>query len=165
MGAFEFRLPVRAIKDAIDNSANDFVKHVMAPRKIECLEAVGEVLQENGYLPTGTTWYVENELLYFSTYKPGSNEDLAKYFHEGLIYEPNIPVYYKYVYVNGRRYGVGEIKRWFSPKGQKKYTTGRYIESQGPGSPTGVQHWTEAVEYGGELFEEVVERCEEILRR
>ena len=47
MSQIEFRLPTRAIKDAIDNSANEYVKHVMAPRKIECLEAVGEVLEEN----------------------------------------------------------------------------------------------------------------------
>ena len=163
MSVIEFRLPTRAIKDAIDNSANEFVKHVMAPRRIECLEAVGEVLEENGYLPTDTDWYVENELLYFSVYKDES-EDLAHYFHEGLIYGPNIPVYESYETIHGRRYGVGAIKRWVSPKGQKKYQTGAYLD-QYPGSPLGVQHWTEAVMEGGELFDEVVERCEEILRR
>ena len=163
MSVIEFRLPVRTIKDAIDNSANEFVKHVMAPRKIECLEAVGEVLEENEYLPTDTVWYVENELLYFSTYKD-SDEDLAHYFHEGLIYGPNIPVFEQYEYVGGRRWGINPPKRFFSPKGQRKYQTGQYLD-QYPGSPMGVQHWTEAVTEGGELFNEVVERCEEILRR
>lgn len=164
MSEIEFRLPTRAIKDAIDNSANEYVKHVMAPRRVECLEAVGEVLEENEYLPYDTTWYVENELLYFSVYKDNSADDLAHYFHEGLIYGPNIPVYQEYVYENGRRYGVGEPTRFVSPKGKKKFQTGQVLD-QYPGSPSGVNHWTEAVMEGGELFDEVVERCEDILRR
>ena len=126
MAEIEFRLPIRAIKNALDNSANEFVKHVMAPRKEECLEAVGEVLEENGYLPYDTYWYVENELLYFSVWKDNSADDLAHYFHEGLIYGPNIPVFSEYTYVNGRRYGIGEPYRFVSPKGQKKYQTGQY---------------------------------------
>ena len=164
MSEISFKLPVRAIKDEIDNSANEFVKHVMAPRKIECLEAVGEVLEENNYLPDGTTWYVENELLYFSVYMGDSDEDLAHYFWEGQIYGPNIPTFDEYTYAGGRRWGIDPPKRFFSPKGQRKYPTGRYLE-QGPDTGLGVQHWTEAVEPGGELFDEVVERCEEILRR
>ena len=164
MGAIEFRLPSRAIREALDNTT-DYVQRIADARRTECLYAIADVLNENGYLPTGTTWDVEGNLLYFYTYKEGSDEDLAHYFHQGLIYGPNIPVFREYAYSDGRRYGIGEPYKFVSPKGQKKHLTGEYIASQGPGSPTGVSHWTEAVEEGGELFDEVVERCEEILRR
>ena len=162
MSAIEFRLDSRSLRNAIDNSANEYVKHIMEPRRTECLYAIADVLDENGYLPTDTTWEVEGNLLYFYTYKDGSNEDLAHYFHQGLIYGPNIPVFREYTYSNGRRYGVGEPYRYVSPK--KKYPNGQYLD-QYPGSSMGVSHWTEAVEEGGELYDEVVERCKEILRR
>lgn len=164
MSAIEFRLPTRAIKDAIDNSTNEYVKRVMEPRRTECLYAVADVLNQNGYLPKDTTWEVANNVLYFYVNKGTNGEDLAHYFHEGFIYGPNIPIFAAYEYVEGRRVGIGDPIKFRSPKGKKKYNTGRYL-NQYPGSSMGVNHWTEAVEEGGELFDEVVERCEEILRR
>ena len=163
MSTIEFRLPSRAIRNALDDAIT-YVQRIADARRSECLYTIADVLDENGYLPTDTTWEVEGNLLYFYTYKEDSNDDLAHYFHEGLIYGPNIPVFREYEYVNGRRVGVGEPYRYISPKGKKKYQTGQYL-NQYPGSSMGVQHWTEAVEEGGELFDEVVERCEEILRR
>lgn len=163
MSEIEFRLPSRAIRDALNDTAT-YVQRIADSRRTECLNAIAEVLDENGYLPTGTTWEVWGNLLQFSTYKDNSNDDLAHYFYEGLIYGPNIPVFNEYQYVGGRRFGVGEPYRFVSPKGKKKYQTGQYLD-QYPGSSMGVQHWTEAVEEDGELFDEVVERCEEILRR
>jgi len=164
MSTVTMRLPGRAIREALDNSMNEYVKHIMEPRRTECLYAVADVLDENGYLPKDTTWEVYANQLYFYTFKDDSAEDLAHYFWEGQIYGPNIPTFSQYQYIDGKRWGIGEPTRYFSPKGKRKYPTGEYLD-QYPGSPMGVQHWTEAVEAGGELFDEVVERCEEILRR
>ena len=164
MGAISFRLPTREIKEAVEDGVNDYVKHVMEPRRTECLEAIAEILESHGYLPYDTDWEVYANQLYFYVLKGTNGEDLAHYFHEGLIYGPNIPVFERYEYIDGRRVGIGEPIRFFIPKGKKKYQTGQYLD-QYPDSPSGVQHWTEAVEEGGELFEEVVEACREILRR
>ena len=164
MSAISFRLPTRAIQDVLQKEADDYVKHVMEPRRTECLEAIAEILERHGYLPYDTDWEVYANQLYFYVLKGTNGEDLAHYFHEGLIYGPNIPVFERYEYIDGRRIGIGEPIRFFSPKGQRKYQTGQYLD-QYPGSPSGVQHWTEAVEEGGELFDEVVEACREILRR
>lgn len=163
MAVITMRLQSKEIRDALDNSMNDYVKHIMEPRRTECLYAIGDVLEENGYLPTDTSWEVYANQLYFYTYKK-DGENLAHYFHEGMIYGPNIPIFNKYEYVAGRRFGIGEPYRFVSPKGQLKHPTGEYLK-QGPDTGIGVQHWTEAVQEGGELFEEVVERCREILRR
>lgn len=164
MSQIEFKLPLQDIKNALDYNAETYVQKVWQYRRDECMQAIGEILEEHSYLPTDTYWYVEDNRLWFSVDKDGAKEDLAHYFHEGMIYGPNIPVFREYTYVDGRRVGLGKPYRFVSPRGQKKYPTGEYLD-QYEGSPMGVQHWTEAVENGGELFEEVCERCEEILRR
>ena len=178
MSNFMFSLPVGAIKDAIDNSANEYVKHVLEARKTQCLEAIGEILDDNGYLPTGTTWEVFGSRLTFSTYKPGSDEDLAHYFWEGRVYGPNRPEWDQYQmttgkngrpkYVRdelGRKVGIGEPSKYRTPAGMIKYPKDQYLEGQGVGSSMGVRHWTDAVSEGGDLWDQVIERCGEILRR
>ena len=175
---FRFKLPAGSIVNALDDSVN-YVTHIWKERREECLNEIALILQENGYLPKGTTWEIFGDRLYFSTYMPGSNVDLAHYFWEGQVYGPNIPKWDAYemeVGKNGRpRYvrdsrgykiGKGDPSSYRTPGGWVKYPKeGQFLEGQGPGSPMGVRHWTEAVDNGGELFDEVVERCGEILRR
>ena len=155
---------VRSIRDALQNETNNLVKNIWYTRRIACVEAVGEVLNEYGYLPSGTTWYASGNDCVFEVDK-GGKYDLAHYFHEGMIYGPNIPIFEKYEYdANGKKHGVGEIIKYRSPKGKKKKPTGRYLK-QGPYKSTGVRHWTEAIEKDGALYDAYMRRCEELLLR
>lgn len=178
MADFNFRLPAGALTSALNEAADDYVKHVFEPRRVECLEAIGELLDEEGYLPDDTTWEVFGDRLQFSTYKDSSNEDLAHYFFEGQIYGPNRPKWDEYEmtigkngkpkYVRdekGRKIGKGEPSEYKTPAGTIKYPKKGQMLKQGVGSPMGVRHWTDAVQEGGALWDEVIDRCEEILRR
>lgn len=178
MARFEFRLPSGAITSALQEVSDDFVKHVWSARRDECLEEIGQILYEHNYLPSGTTWEVWAGTLRFSTYKPGAKEDLAHYFHEGYVYGPNIPKWEEYVkepgsgknrrwrYARdekGRKIGIGDPSRYFTPPGKVKYRKDQFIS--GEQEKIGVRQWTDAVMPDGPLFDEVVERCAEILRR
>lgn len=179
MANFRFSLPAGAITRAIDEGTNEYVKRVFEPRRVECLEAIGELLDDNGYLPDGTTYEVFGDRLIFSTYIDGSDEDLAHYFWEGIVYGPNFPKWDQYLMVpgkngrmkyardeKGRKIGVGDPSSYKTPYGWVKYPKpNQYLEGQGVGSPIGVRHWTDAVAEGGDLWEEVLERCKDILRR
>lgn len=149
MSEISFHVDVRAIRDTLQNEAEDYVKNIWADRKAACINAVGEVLDENGYLPEGTTWEAYGNACWFSVDK-GTDTDLAHYFHEGMIYGPN--------------FFVKKIGEWRSPAGKPKKPNGKYL-NQYPGSHLGVQHWTEAVEEGGPLYDEFINRCAVILRR
>jgi len=152
-------VPYRDIQQQLVEAGENVVKRIYQARKDACLMAAGDVLQENGYLPNGTTYEAWNDKLYFSVDK-GTNADLAHYFHEGMIYGPNIPIFEKDA--EGNR--TGKILRFFSPKGKPK--TAIYpMRTQGVGKPAGVAHWTKAVEKGGPLYEELEQRITEILER
>lgn len=60
----------------------------------------------------------------------GRNLGYAHYQYEGQVYGPNIPVIKN-----------GEIVRWVSPPGKKKYPTGRRLRYSTPGTQ---DHWDEA---------------------
>ena len=144
---------VKFIRDAIQNEAQDYVQRLMDRRKNDCIEAAGDVLNDAGYLPHGTTWEAWNGACYFSVDK-GTGADLAHYFHEGIVYGPN--------------FFVKKIGAWRSYRGMTKYPVG--FLPQGPGEPAGVTQWTEALvpgspEFNQGLFNEYMRRCEEILRR
>ena len=159
MSAISFRLPTRAIQDVLQQEADDYVKHVMEPRRTECLEAIAEVLESHGYLPNDTTWEVYANQLYFYVLKGENGEDLAHYFHEGWIYGPNYPVYE----VDER--GNKTLTGFRSPAGKFKYPIYEMGDRQGPNKPSGVAHWTDAVRENGALWQEVLDACREILRR
>lgn len=149
MAEISISVDVKGIRDAIQNKAKDYVQRISQTRKNECIEAAGEVLNENGYLPVGTTWEAWNGACWFSIDK-GTGADLAHYFWEGKIYGPN--------------FFIKEIGEWRSPKGKQKYPNGKML-NQYPGSHLGVRHWTKALVYGGSLHMQYLERCKEILRR
>lgn len=141
---------VKAIRDNFQAVSDNYVKHIFRPRKKECIEAAGDVLFENGYLPNGTTWEAWGDACWFSVDK-GSGTDLAHYFHEGIIYGPN--------------FFIKKIKQWRSPKGEQKKPNGKYLD-QYVGSHLGVRQWTKAlIPPNGDLYDEYMLRCEEILRR
>ena len=85
---------------------------------------------------------------------------MAHYFHEGMIYGPNIPIFEKDA--EGRK--TDKILRFFSPKGKTKH----YIydmRTQGRYKPAGVAHWTKEVQKGGSLYAQLEQRIADILRR
>ena len=149
MGMISINVDVHFIRDAIQDEAESYVKRIMSGRKEACIEAAGDVLDEHGYLPDGTVWVAYGDECWFSVDK-GTGTDLAHYFHEGIMYGPN--------------FFVKKLGEWRSPKDKKKYPNGKML-NQYPGSPSGVQYWTEAIQPGGPLFNEYIWRCEEILRR
>lgn len=152
MGEIYLHVDVYAVRDKLMAEGKNVVQKIWANRKDACINALGEVLDENGYLPHGTTWDVYGDTCWFSVTKKDGHE-LAGYFHEGEIYGPNFLI------------ERGKLKgQWRSPKGKPKTPTGRYL-SQYPGSPSGVRHWTEKIKEGGPLYDEYTRRCEEILRR
>ena len=67
----------------------------------------------------------------------GEGLPYARYVYEGIIYGPNIPI-------TGINWETGEtmIRGWFSPPGEKKYPTGRYM-SYYEWKPE--RHWDEAM--------------------
>ena len=162
MSELRFNVDVKKIRDEIQDEANSYVKHIWQDRKDACIEAVGDVLEEHGYLPDGTTWEAWNGACWFSVVR--DDAELGHYFHEGMIYGPNIPIFSDYKNVGGKRIGIGEPIKYRSPKGKPKHPNGGYL-NQYPGSHLGVQHWTKAVEEGGELYGIYEDRCKEILRR
>lgn len=149
MSEISFDVDVRAIRDELQAEGGRYVKLISGNRKNACIEAVGDVLDENGYLPEGTTYEAWRNACWFSVDK-GTGADLAHYFHEGQIYGPNM--------------FIRKLDEWRSPAGKPKSPTGRYL-NQYPGSSLGVRHWTEAVQPGGPLYYQFIERCEEILRK
>ena len=149
MAEINVNIDVRAIRDELQDSAGSLVKRIVDARKNACIEAVGEVFYENGYLPKGTTWEAWNGACWFSVDK-GTNADLAHYFWEGKIYGPN--------------FFIKEIGEWRSPKGKQKYPNGKMLK-QGVGSNLGVRHWTEKMQKGSPLYQDLLDKCEEILRR
>ena len=149
MSEISAQVPYRAIQQYLISTSDEYVKHIWAERKKACLLAAGEVLEENGYLPNGTTYEAWGDECWFSIDK-GTGTDLAHYFHEGMIYGPN--------------FFVKKIGEWRSPKGKEKFPNGKMLK-QFPRSHLGVRHWTEAVEEGGPLYPELCSRIEEILRK
>lgn len=157
-------VPYRQLQEVLLEMSEDYVKHIWQARKDACLMTAGQVLEEAGYLPKGTTYEPWNDQLYFSVDK-GTDADLAHYFHEGMIYGPNKPIFE--LDAEGNR--TGNIVRFYSPKGEKKHPIYR-MKNQGPTKPSGVYHWTTALQPGSEnfnqgLYNEMVWRMEEILRR
>lgn len=149
MAEIHISIPYREIHQQLVAASEEYVKRIYQARKEACVLAAGDILEENGYLPDGTTYEAWNDKLWFSIDK-GTDADLAHYFHEGMIYGPNI--------------FIKKIGEWRSPKGKTKYPNGKML-NQYPGSHLGVRHWTEAVEYGGPLYHQLEERIAEILRR
>lgn len=148
MGEISLSVDVRAIRDSLQNEAEDYVKNIWYTRRLACLDAAGEVLNKNGYLPKGTTWEaVGNECQF---YVERGGKDLTHYFHEGLQYGPN--------------FFIKQLGEWRSPKGKPKRVV-HPIYTQGIGSPAGVAHWTYAISEKGPLYAEYVDRCREILLR
>ena len=150
MSAISFTIDVHAIRDAIQDEAGSYVKHIWDERKRACIEAAGEVLDENGYLPEGTIWVASGDECWFYVEKDG--KDLTGHFYEHEIYGPN--------------FFVKKLGEWRSPKGKKKFPTGRYYTSP----KLGVRHWISGLideDSGkeGPLYAEFISRCEEILRR
>lgn len=149
MAEIHINVPYREIQRQLVEQSDRYVKRIYQTRKDECLMAAGDILEENGYLPEGTTYEPWNDQLWFSIDK-GTNADLAHYFHEGMIYGPN--------------FFIKKINQWRSPKGKSKYPTGKML-NQYVGSPLGVRHWTEAVANGGPLHHQLEERIAEILEK
>ena len=150
MAEIYFDVDVRQIRDTLQDEMDSYVKRISTQRKNACIEAAGDVLNEHGYLPKGTTWEAWNGACWFSVDK-GTGADLAHYFHEGIKYGPN--------------FFVKKLGEWRSPAGKPKTPNGKYL-NQYPGSPSGVRYWTEAIQSpDGELYDEYLRRCEEILRR
>lgn len=145
MGSISLSVDVRAIRDSLQNEAEDYVKNIWYTRRLACLNAAGEVLNKNGYLPSGTTWEAAGDECQFYVEKDG--KDLTRHFYEHEIYGPN--------------FFVKKIGQWRSPKGKPKYPTGRYYTSP----KLGKRHWTEAIEENGPLYGEYIDRCREILLR
>lgn len=150
MAEISYSVDVRAIRDQLQNEANDYVTHIWDARKNACIAAAGDVLNDNGYLPNGTTWEAWNGACWFSVDK-GTGTDLAHYFFEGQIYGPN--------------FFIKKLGEWRSPKGKQKYPNGKMLK-QGPNTGLGVRHWTDALRPpSGALYNAYLQRCEEILRR
>lgn len=162
MAEISFKIDVRAVRDKLQDDAGSLVKRIVDARKNACIYAVGEVLDEHRYLPKDTTWEAFNGACWFSVDK-GTKADLAHYFHEGQIYGPNIPIFER----DSQGNKTGKILRFFSPKGKPKQVIYPMSEHdlQGIGKPSGVYHWTDAVKEGGALYQELLDKCEEILRR
>ena len=158
MSEISAQVPYRAIQQYLISTSDEYVKHIWAERKKACLLAAGEVLEENGYLPKGTTYEAWGDECWFSIDK-GTDRDLAHYFHEGILYGPNFPIFERDKYGNK----TGIVSGFRSPKGMPKKPMG--VLDQGIKKPAGVWHWTEAVEKGGPLYPELCSRIEEILRR
>lgn len=151
MSTISFNVPYREIQQALLDNSEDIVKHIWQDRKTACVNAAGEVLDENGYLPNGTRWFASGDTVWFVVEKDG--KDLTHYFYEGLVYGPN------FLITRGKLAG-----EWRSPKNKKKFPTGDYL-NQYPYAPSGVRHWTEALDENGDLRYEFEERVGEILRR
>lgn len=149
MAEIHINVPYREIQEQLVSASDRYVKRIYQARKDACLMAAGDVLEENGYLPDGTTYEPWNDMLWFSIDK-GTNADLAHYFHEGMIYGPN--------------FFIKKINQWRSPKGKQKYPNGKML-NQYVGSHLGVRHWTEAVAKGGPLYYQLEERIAEILEK
>lgn len=159
MSEINVSIPYRLIQEVLLEESDRYVKRIYQNRKEECILAAGDILQENGYLPKGTTYEAWGDQLWFSVDK-GTNADLAHYFHEGMIYGPNIPIFKKDA--NGEK--TNEILRFISPKGKSKQPI-YPMKTQGINKPSGVAHWTDAIKPNGVLFNQLVWRIEEILRR
>ena len=149
MAEVSMNVPYREIQQELLERSEEYVKRIWYQRKKECLLAAGDVLEEQGYLPVGTTYEAWGDQLWFSVDK-GTNRDLAHYFHEGIIYGPNFLI------------GEGE---WRSPKNKEKYPNGDMLK-QGINSPLGVWHWTEAFDdRSGYMYRILEERIADVLRR
>lgn len=159
MAGIHVTVPYKLVQEVLLEESNDYVKRIWQKRKDACLMAAGDILQENGYLPNGTTYEPWNDGIYFSVDK-GTNADLAHYFHEGIIYGPNIPIFKKDA--NGKK--TDEILRFFSPKGKLKQPLYN-MRTQGPHKPAGVAHWTDEIRPNGKFFNQLVWRIAEILEK
>ena len=143
---------VKDLRRQLADAGENVVQRLWSSRKYACIDAAGEVLYRNGYLPHGTTWEVMYDGCWFSVEKKDGHE-LAHYFHEGMIYGPNFLI---------KR---GKLKgQWRSPKGKPKTPNGKYLYQE-PNAPAGVRHWTEALSTNEDLYEEWTKMCSEILRR
>ena len=174
MAELVVNIDVRGMRDELAEAGADVVQHLWQKRKDDCLLAAGDVLYENGFLPHGTTWEAFNNELIFNVDK--GKVDLAHYFHEGVVYEPNYPIFASYeTYVGkdgkehyardaqGRKIGIGDPIAFRSP--EKKTTEGRPIATQGIDSPSGVPHWTQELSDDPILAKQYAMRCLEILTR
>lgn len=159
MAEISVAVPYKLIQEVLLEESDRYVKRIWKDRKEACILAAGDILQENGYLPKGTTYEAWGDQLWFSVDK-GTNADLAHYFHEGIIYGPNIPIFKKDA--NGKK--TNEILRFISPKGKLK-TPIYNMRTQGPNKPAGVAHWTDAVKPNGKLFNQLVWRIADILEK
>lgn len=74
------------------------------------------------------------------------NQPYARYQYFGEVYGPNIPITED-----------GEIVGWFSPKGKKKYPTGRKINYSKEKHPLATSFWDEVMlrDKGEEFLEQV----------
>lgn len=150
MAEISMHVPYREIQQALLDVSDMYVKRIFMPRKKACIEAAGDVLFENGYLPKDTTWEAWGDACWFSVDK-GTDKDLAHYFHEGMIYGPN--------------FFIKKIGQWRSPKGKEKYPNGKML-NQYVGSKLGVRHWTEAFnDKSGYMYNLLEERIADVLRR
>lgn len=146
MGEISFNVPYRDIRNQLAEISEDYVKHIWEKRRTACILSAGELLEDNGYLPSGTTYEAWGDQLWFSVEKNGA--ELAHYFHEGIQYGPN--------------FYIKKLDAWRSPKGKPKHPV-HEIYTQGQYTPAGVAHWTDAL--SNELYPELCEEIGEILRR
>ena len=154
MAQISFHVPYREVQEVLLEEGENVVKRIWQNRKDACLMAAGEVLEENGYLPYGTTYEPWGDSLWFSVDK-GTNADLAHYFHEGIIYGPN--------------FFIKKIGEWRSPKGKQKFAKGP-MTKQGIKQPSGVAHWTEYLDpsksrFNQGLYNQMVWRIANILEK
>ena len=149
MAEISIHVPYKELQQELITTSDRYVKRIYQNRREACIMAAGDILEEKGYLPKGTTYEAWGDQLWFSVDK-GTDADLAHYFHEGMIYGPN--------------FFIKKIGEWRSPKGKQKYPNGKML-NQYQGSPLGVRHWTEAVANGGPLYEELKMRIAEILEK
>lgn len=102
---------------------------------------------DTGKLSDRGTYYDKNGVHY------GVGIPYAHYVYEGIVYGPNIP------YIDKK---TGEQK-WYSPKGQKKVSTGRTMTYKISAHPLATSHWDKVMlQNEGDEFRT---RAEAIVRR
>ena len=78
-------------------------------------------------------------------------KEYAHYQYAGNVYGPNIPIY-----VNGVFIG------WRSPKGKRKYNTGRKLQYSHPKAQS---RWTDVIQRGTSEFNELVAYAEPLMKK